>query len=66
MQAAIDRVMHTYGMLTRLTAAQEQAVRAEVSNFLASVHTDDENKLVVEGLRYLRALSSSAVEADHR
>jgi hypothetical protein len=66
MQAAIDRVMHTYGMLIRLTAAQEQVARAEVSNFLTSVHTDDENKLAVEGLRYLRASSSVAVKVDRR
>jgi hypothetical protein len=66
MQAAIDRVMHTYGMLIRLTAAQEQVARAEVSNFLASVHTDDENKLAVEGLRYLRVSSSVAVKVDRR
>jgi hypothetical protein len=27
MQAAIDRVMHTYGMLVSLTAEQEQVAR---------------------------------------
>ena len=55
MQAAIDRVMQTYGLLVNLTAEQEQVAREKVSNFLASAHTDDENKLRVEGLRYLRA-----------
>lgn len=55
MQAAIDRVMHTYGMLVNLTAEQEQDARAKVSSFLASAKTDDENQLAVEGLRYLRA-----------
>jgi hypothetical protein len=45
MQAAIDRVMKTYGMLVNLTAQQEQAAREKVSNFLANAHTDDENKL---------------------
>jgi hypothetical protein len=55
MQAAIDRVMHTYGLLVNLTAEQEQVAREKVSHFLASAHTDDENKLAVEGLRYLRA-----------
>jgi hypothetical protein len=54
MQAAIDRVMKTYGMLVDLTAQQEQAAREKVSSFLASAHIDDENKLAVEGLRYLR------------
>jgi hypothetical protein len=54
MQAAIDRVMKTYGMLVNLTAQQEQAAREKVSNFLANAHTNDENKLAIEGLRYLR------------
>jgi hypothetical protein len=54
MQAAVDRVMKTYGMLVNLTAQQEQAAREKVSSFLASARTDDENKLAVEGLRYLR------------
>jgi hypothetical protein len=55
MQAAIDRVMHTYGMLVNLTLEQEQAAREKVSKFLAEAQTDDENKLAVEGLKYLRA-----------
>ncbi len=55
MQAAIDRVMGTYGMLVNLTVEQEQDARQRVSSFLAQAKTDDENKLAVEGLRYLRA-----------
>jgi hypothetical protein len=55
MQAAIDRVMHTYGMIVNLTAEQEQIAREKVSSFLAGTKIDDENKLAVEGLRYLRA-----------
>jgi hypothetical protein len=51
MQAAIDRVMHTYGMIVNLTAEQERIAREKVS----STKTDDENQLAVEGLRYLRA-----------
>jgi hypothetical protein len=66
MQAAIDRVTHTYGLLVNLTAEQEQVAREKVSNFLASAHTDDENKLAVEGLRYLRVCSVSAVEVDQK
>ena len=54
MQVVIDRVMHTYGMLVNLTAEQEVAAREKVSRFLAKTKTDDENKLAVEGLRYLR------------
>jgi hypothetical protein len=41
-------------MLVNLTAQQEQAAREKVSSFLASARTNDENKLAVEGLRYLR------------
>lgn len=55
MQAALDRVMHTYGMLVNLTAEQERLAREKVASFLAGANTDDENKLAVEGLRYLRA-----------
>lgn len=55
MQAALDRVMHTYGMLVNLTAEQEKLAREKVASFLASAKTDDENQLAVEGLRYLRA-----------
>jgi hypothetical protein len=66
MQAAIDRVMHTYGMLVNLSAEQEQVARERVSSFLASAHTDDKNKLAVEGLRYLRASSLSAVGVDQK
>lgn len=54
MQAALDRVMHTYGMLVNLTAEQEQLAREKVASFLACAKTDDETKLAVEGLRYLR------------
>ncbi len=54
MQAAIDRVMHTYGMLVNLTVEQERLAREKVASFLASAKTDDENQLAVEGLRYLR------------
>lgn len=55
MQAALDRVMHTYGMLVDLTAEQEQLAREKVASFLANAKTNDENRLAVEGLRYLRA-----------
>jgi hypothetical protein len=54
MQAAVDRVIKTYSMLANLTAVEEQVAREKVSSFLASIKTDDENKLAIEGLRYLR------------
>jgi hypothetical protein len=50
-------------MLVNLSAEQEQVARERVSSFLASAHTDDENKLAVEGLRYLRYLRASSLSA---
>ncbi|MET0675499.1 MAG: hypothetical protein ABW175_06850 [Bradyrhizobium sp.] len=55
MQAAIDRVMHTYGMLVNLTAEQEETAREKVTTFLSMAKTDDETKLAIEGLRFLRS-----------
>jgi hypothetical protein len=55
MQAAIDRVMHTYGMLVSLTFEEERAAREKVSKFLSQSQTDDETKLAVEGIKFLRA-----------
>ena len=55
MQAAIDRVMDTYGMIVNLTLEEERATRAKVSRFLADAETDDEHKLAVQGLRFLRS-----------
>ncbi len=34
MQAAIDRVMQTYGLMANLTPGQEAEARQKVSNFL--------------------------------
>jgi hypothetical protein len=52
MQAAIDRVMQTYGMMVNLTPAQEAEARQKVSNFLKE-KVGDEHNLAVEGLKYL-------------
>jgi hypothetical protein len=56
MQKAIDRVMHTYGMIVNLTPAQELVVRDKVSRFLGQKSDDDEQKLTIAGLRYVREL----------
>lgn len=56
MQAAIDRVMQTYGMMNNLTPGEERAVREKVSSYLAEKHDITEHQLAVEGLRYLRSL----------
>jgi uncharacterized protein YoaH (UPF0181 family) len=58
MQAAIDRVMHTYGMIVSLTSEQEQTAREKVSGFLAKAKSTDEHQLAIEGLRYLRNVKS--------
>ena len=53
MQAAIDRVLETYGLMVNLTVEEEQATRRRLEKHLAGMQADD-NALAVEGLRYLR------------
>ena len=53
MQAAIDRVMQTFGMMASLTPEQAEAARERLTAHLAGMDAD-EKMLVVEGLRYLR------------
>jgi hypothetical protein len=57
MEAAIERVMKTYGMIVNMTFAQEQVVREKVSHFLQDKVETDEQKLTIEGLRYARGIS---------
>lgn len=57
MEAAIDRVMKTYGMMVNLSEVQEQKVRAKVAKFLKDTKESDEQKLTVEGLRFVRGIS---------
>ena len=52
MEAAVERVMQTYGMLVSLTSTQERETRERVSSYLKD-KGDDEHKLAVEGLRHL-------------
>ena len=56
MEQAIDRVMHTYGMIVNLTPADELVVREKVTKFLGQKSEDDEQKLTIAGLRYVREL----------
>jgi len=56
MQAAIDRVMQTYGMIVNLSLDEEQAAREKVSSHLAERPNASEQELAVEGLRYLRSI----------
>lgn len=55
MQAAVDRVMQTYVMLVKLTPEEEDVAREKVTTFLSMAKTADENKLAVEGLRFLKS-----------
>jgi hypothetical protein len=56
MEAAVDRVMKTYGMLVNLTVEEERATRVKVANYLAKRPDADERTLTVQGLRYLRSV----------
>jgi hypothetical protein len=53
MQAAIERVMKTYGMMVNLTQSEETDARERVSNFLAG-RTESEDKLAIDGIKFLR------------
>jgi hypothetical protein len=54
MQLAIDRVMQAYGMMVNLTPDEERIAREKVAAYLATADVEDENRLAVEGLKYLR------------
>jgi hypothetical protein len=54
MQAVIDRVMMTYGLLTTLSPDEEQSARERVTAFLVSMKGENETRMAVEGLRFLR------------
>ncbi|WP_213742175.1 hypothetical protein [Bradyrhizobium sp. dw_411] len=56
MEQAIDRVMRTYGMIVNLTPADELVVREKVSRFLEQRSENDEQKLTIAGLRFVREL----------
>jgi hypothetical protein len=56
MQAAVDPVMRTYGLMVNLTDDEERAAREKVVSFLAEKPEIDEKALAIEGLRYLRSV----------
>jgi len=62
MQAAVDRVMKTYGMIVNLTADEERVARQKVTSYLAEKPESDENSLAIEGLRYLRSVRETGVK----
>ena len=51
MEAAIDHVMHTYGMLVSLDPETEKSTRERLTEHLSG---QDETGLAVEGLKFLR------------
>ena len=60
MQSAIERVMHTYGMIKTLSVEQEAEIRAKVTSFLAKQPDSDasEHGLTISGLRFLHNLEA--------
>jgi hypothetical protein len=56
MDAAVDRVMKTYGMMVNLTVDEERVTREKVASYLAEKPEADEHALTIEGLRYLRSV----------
>jgi hypothetical protein len=62
MQAAIDRIMQTYGMLVNQTADASEEARAKVTEYigkLVEAGEKDPHRLTVCGLTYLRELDGS-------
>ena len=62
MEAAIDRIMHTYDLLVNLTPAASDEARVKVTEYLATLveaGEKDQHRLTVCGLTYLRQLDGS-------
>jgi hypothetical protein len=62
MEAAIDRIMHTYDLLMNRSAAASVEARAKVTDYIATLFEageKDTHRLTVCGLAYLRELDGS-------
>jgi hypothetical protein len=62
MEAAIDRIMHTYDLLMNRSAAASVEARAKVTDYIATLFEAgerDTHRLTVCGLAYLRELDGS-------
>jgi hypothetical protein len=62
MEAAIDRIMHTYDLLMNRSAAASAEARTKVTNYVATLveaGEKDVHRLTVCGLTYLRELDGS-------
>ncbi len=53
MQAALDRVMKTFGMMVNLTLEQQEEARIRLKEFLQQ-RTGSEEELTILGLQFLR------------
>ena len=63
MQAAIERIMQTYGLLVNQTAAAHAEAREKVTDYVKTLFDageKDEQRLAVCGLTYLRQLDGSS------
>jgi hypothetical protein len=63
MEAAIDRIMLTYDLLTNRTAAASAEARAKVTDYVNTLFAAgerDTHRLTVCGLTYLRELDGSS------
>ena len=62
MEAAIDRIMHTYDLLMNHSAAASAEARAKVTDYITTLFEAGEkdlDRLTVCGLTYLRELDGS-------
>jgi len=62
MEAAIDRIMHTYDLLMNRSAAASAEARAKVTEYVTTLFEageKDTHRLTVCGLIYLRELDGS-------
>ncbi len=63
MEAAIDRIMHTYDLLMNRSAAASAEARVKVTEYitkLVEAGERDTHRLTVCGLTYLRELDGSS------
>ena len=63
MDAAVDRIMHTYDLLMNRSAAASAEARAKVTTYIATLveaGEKDAHRLTVCGLTYLRELDGSS------
>jgi hypothetical protein len=62
MEAAIDRIMHTYDLLLNRTSAASAEARVKVTDYVKTLFEageKDTHRLTVCGLTYLRQLDGS-------